>query len=300
MLSTPQSLRMFAVDIVHGCQLRCIGCPNSGLHTKIRFMSVDDFDLCLKNTDVADIWHLRLFNFGEPLLHPDLPGILAKIPGRQFHAHDVEVSTNAQAPDPYAMLAEALKTGILGTLVVSCDGDGTPAEFERLRPPARWDRLMEFLRRTKELRDSCSPRTRLMTRTTCETDQGRRRWLEILEPLGYVPEFRRWLNLADAAQNPSGRTPKTVEGPCHFLQKNRLFVDYDGTVVPCCAHPRASTLGNLKTTRCSEILQGAARRKLLQDLRSDRSSLPICGKCEIQGRPAPISRMVSSALHWFG
>jgi radical SAM protein with 4Fe4S-binding SPASM domain len=291
---------MLSLDIVHGCQLRCIGCPNSGLQPQIRFMPVDDFDLCLRNTDVAEIWHLRLFNFGEPLLHPDLPGILARIPGQQFHAHDVELSTNAHVANPFAMLAEALKTGVLGTLVVSCDGDGTPAEFERLRPPARWDRLMEFFRRTKELRDAYSPCTRLMTRTTCESERGRRRWLEILGPLGYVPEFRCWLNLPDARENPSGRALTAVEGPCKFLQKNRLFVDYDGTVVPCCAHPRAFTLGNLKTSRCTEILRGAPRRKLLHDLRSNRSSLPVCSRCEFRGRPDRTNRMLGLLLHRLG
>ena len=88
-------------------------------------------------------------------------------------------------------------------------------------------------------------------------------------------------------------------GAVQILQKNRLFVDYDGTVVPCCIHP-CKSLGNLKTTRCSEILRGEARRKLLHDLRTERSSLPICGKCEIRGRPEPIQTGVEfgASLVW--
>jgi len=62
---------LFAVhfDIVHGCQLRCVGCPNSTLEPKIHRIPVEDFALCLGNIDVERIHTLRLYNYGEPLLH---------------------------------------------------------------------------------------------------------------------------------------------------------------------------------------------------------------------------------------
>lgn len=51
-----------------------------------------------------------------------------------------------------------LRLEVLTRLVVSCDGDGTPESYERLRPPSRWERLIEFLERAK-LRDleACDP-----------------------------------------------------------------------------------------------------------------------------------------------
>jgi hypothetical protein len=55
-------LNKLGIDIVHGCQLRCIGCPNSKLRPKIKYMTVDDFDTILKNIDITFLKRLMLFN----------------------------------------------------------------------------------------------------------------------------------------------------------------------------------------------------------------------------------------------
>jgi len=66
----------FHFDIVQGCQLRCIGCPNSILLPKIDHITPEAFDVCLQNVDVKRVKVMRLFNFGEPFLHPDLKGLM--------------------------------------------------------------------------------------------------------------------------------------------------------------------------------------------------------------------------------
>jgi radical SAM protein with 4Fe4S-binding SPASM domain len=276
----PQRLAKLGFDIVHGCQLRCVGCPNSTLMPKIRRIEVADFEQCLDHLDVAEVDLFRLFNFGEPLLHHDLAGILAAIGRRRtLNIGLVEISTNAQYHD-FDALAEALATGALGRLVVSCDGDGTPAEYEQLRTPSRWPKLIEFLERAKELRDRHSPYTQLMTRSVCTSAEGRRRWLELLRPLGWEPEFRGWLYLPESASNMTGRAPLVPEGVCQYLRGPTLYVDWDGTVVPCCVHPRAGVLGNLKTQRYSEIFNAAERQAMMSAMQRDRRAMRICGQCE--------------------
>jgi len=274
-----REIRKLGFDIVHGCQLRCIGCPNSTLAPKVQTISADDFGACLQNVDVRRVRALRLYNFGEPLLHPDLPGILLRIPKQSWKADLVELSTNAQHSD-LSMLAEALKTGVLGRLVVSCDGNGSAADYERLRPPGKWPRLMDFLAGAKALRDKHAPQIRLMTRTICETDEGRQAWSELLARLGWTPEFRRWQVLPDAAKNPAGRQVQPANRICRYMRRNSLYVDYDGTVIPCCAHPRAFELGNLRTEKYSDILKGGKRRRMLHEMLSNRMNMPICARCE--------------------
>jgi MoaA/NifB/PqqE/SkfB family radical SAM enzyme len=276
----PQRLAKLGFDIVHGCQLRCVGCPNSTLAPKVQRIAVADFERCLDNLDVAQIDLLRLFNFGEPLLHHDLAGILAALGRRKaLNIGLVEISTNAQHHD-FDALGEALATGVLGRLVVSCDGDGTPSEYERLRTPSRWPKLVEFLERAKALRDRHSPYTLLMTRSVCTSAEGRQRWLDLLRPLGWEPEFRGWLNLPQASENMTGREPLVPEGVCQYLRGPTLYVDYDGTVVPCCVHPRAGVLGNLKVQRYSEIYGGGARDAMMGAMQQDRRAMRICGQCE--------------------
>lgn len=282
-------------DIVHGCQLRCVGCPNSTLLPDIERISVEDFDRALKNIDVDRIHTLRLFNFGEPLLHQQLAEIVKCIPKQRWKASVVEISTNAQKVN-WDDFEEMLKQEVVTRLVVSCDGDGTPEDYELLRPPSRWDRLIEFLERARILRDRWAPGMQLVTRNICPLEPAdiRQRWRDLLTPLGWTPEFRRWMALPEAALNMTGRKIIAPVGVCGFLQEasafkghpwhgqiNLLYVDADGTVVPCCLHPQAGKLGNLFEQTYNEILAGQRRTDFVTLMDRHRADMPVCGKCEM-------------------
>lgn len=282
-------------DIVHGCQLRCIGCPNSTILPKVARIAVEDFERALRNIDVERIHTMRLFSFGEPLLHKELSQIVACIPRQRWKTSIVEISTNAQHVY-WDDFEEMLKLEVVDRLVVSCDGDGTPAEYERLRPPSDWDKFIEFLERVRVLRDKWSPGLQLVTRTVCnpEPPENRQRWRDILIPRGWTPEFRRWMTLPQAAENVTGRRFSMPQGVCAFLaepeqyvnhpwngQINLLHVNHDGTVVPCCAHPMAGRFGNLFEKTYNEILAGPERAAFVALMARDRASMPICNECDI-------------------
>jgi MoaA/NifB/PqqE/SkfB family radical SAM enzyme len=273
------SIEKCGIDIVHGCQLRCVGCPNSTLKPKIKHMLLETFSACLDNIDVRRVELMRLFNFGEPLLHPDVPGILERVRDARFELGAVEISTNAQYHD-FEMLAEIFRTRVLTRMAVSCDGDGTPEEYERLRPPSRWKKLIEFLHRAAEYRDRYAPSTPLITRTICQSRKAQVRWRELLEPIGWTPTFRGWLALPEAKENHSGISTMPT-GLCSFVQKPTLYVDYDGSVVPCCAHPRASLFGNLTKQPFSELYFGPARLGFVDELERNRRNMPICNACSL-------------------
>jgi radical SAM protein with 4Fe4S-binding SPASM domain len=268
-------------DIIGGCQLRCVGCPNSTILNKVTRIAPSVFAACLENIDVEHVEMFRLFNYGESLLHDELPAIfdeLARAP--RFSIGFLEVSTNAQFVR-WDHLEDVLSRGMLNRLVVSCDGDGTPASYERLRPPARWEKLVAFLTKARELRDRHCPDMELMTRTVIFDDAHMETWKSVLEPLGWEPEFRRWINLVGASEDLSGRHWEPGRGRCQFVERTvGLYVDWNGTVVPCCAHPRAGNFGNLITQRFTEIRSGEARRDFMERLDHDRVSMDICGKCE--------------------
>jgi radical SAM protein with 4Fe4S-binding SPASM domain len=289
----PKQLYIVHFDIVHGCQLRCVGCPNSTLEPKIQRIPVETFARCLSNIDVERIHTLRLFNYGEPLLHRQLAAVVAQIPLQRWKTSIVEISTNAQWVD-WDEFEAMVRLEVVNKLVVSCDGDGTPESYERLRPPSTWAKFVEFLDRATQLRDRWAPAMQLGTRTVIRTREDAARWEEFLRPRGWVPEFRRWMALPEAKENMTGRVMMAPRGPCVFLAEaeefihhswfgeiNLLYVDADGTVVPCCMHPSAGNLGNLNTQKYSEILNGAARREMKEAMTRNRAGMPVCGTCEI-------------------
>jgi radical SAM protein with 4Fe4S-binding SPASM domain len=273
--------------------LRCTGCPNSTLDPGIESISVEDFRRCLRNIDVERIHTFRLFNYGEPLLHRRLASIVSQIPEQRWKASVVEISTNGQRVD-WDGFEEMVKLEVVNKLVVSCDGDGTPESYERLRPPSKWDRLVEFLERSRSLRDRWAPAMQLWTRTVVRTRAEARRWEEFLRPKGWMPEFRRWMALPGSRENLTGRAVTVPAGPCVFFadagdftshpwfgEINLLYVDADGAVVPCCMHPKAGVLGSLMELKYSEILNGEARQKMKQAMEKDRGAMPVCGHCDV-------------------
>lgn len=298
MMQKTTSLHTFQIDIVHGCQLRCVGCPNSTLMEKVRRVEIEDFRRSIENVDVDYIRCLRLFNFGEPLLHENLTGILEVLKEQPWRADILEISTNAQYCN-WDDFASALQVGMLDRLAVSCDGDGTPEQYESLRPPSKWGKLLEFLRRTKELRDRYAPGLELVTRTIVEDEEAMARWRGILEPLGWKPEFRDWKALPEASENLTGREVLAPSDVCTFIapssrfgdlyhgEVNQLYVDASGTVVPCCAHPKAAELGSLQDQRVTELLASPLRQAFIHRLETDRSSVPICNKCEFGPPESP-------------
>lgn len=291
----PRHIFSLQFDIVHGCQLRCVGCPNSTLLPKISRISVEDFRTCLGNIDVERIHSMRLFNFGEPLLHKNLSAIVAVIPEQKWKVEVVEISTNAQRVD-WKDFENAIKQQVVNRLVVSCDGNGTPEEYELLRPPSKWDQLIEFLERAREMRDRVSPSLQLITKTIVRSAADMERWRAVLLPRGWTPEFRGWMVLPESAQNMTGRELVVPKGPCAALAEPEeytqhpwpgeirlLYVDADGTVVPCCLHPKAGEFGNLKQQKYSEILQGSRRAAFKAQMTHDRASMAICGQCDVGG-----------------
>lgn len=272
------------LEIVHGCQLRCVGCPNSTIGPKIAFAPVEQIRTVMRNIDnVRRVHNLRLYNYGEPLLHPELVTVLELTRRQRWRVDTVEISTNGQSSNWDAIEA-ALRTQVISRLYVSCDGDGTPEDYERLRPPGKWDRLVTFLERVGEMRARVSRGTVLITRSCIESNDARARWRALGEPLGWTPEFRGYLMKPESLLQIRSGTKSRANGLCYWAaNKRNLFVDWDGTLLPCCAHPRAAELGSLVERPLSKLVRtfGGERDRFYDDLQNRRAEMKVCGQCDV-------------------
>lgn len=273
-------LRKVHFDIVDGCNLKCVGCPNSTMIKKVRRIDEQTFETCLRNIDVPHISLLRLFILGEPLLHDNVAGLLNCIKRQSFTVGTVEISTNGQHHD-FGRLEAIFRTGRLDRLAVSCDGDGTASEYERLRPPGKWPRLIEFLQQAKHLRDEFSPSTQLITRTIAVNQEARENWTRLLTPLGWTPDFREWTYMPGSAEDLTEGTKKPSAGVCSFLREPRqLYIGYDGQVHPCCVSLEAGNFGNLTQQRFSQIVTGELRAGMISEMKRTRQGMGVCSHCQ--------------------
>lgn len=257
-------IKKLGIDIVSGCQLKCVGCPNSTLDRKISFMSEDTLRQCLSNINVkVDL--LRLYNFGEPLLHPEF-NKMTKIVSQWGRAKTVEVSTNGQCG---AKVAHELRKAKIDTLVVSCDGEGTRVEYERLRYGASWNRLVRFLNEARE----ATPKAKHIIRGMVFTKEGRKRWKEVAK--GWKLECRTWHPFPKSAENPSNKVVHITKGACRYLGKDNLYVNYSGGVSACCVYPDAVIVGDFMSDKASRLLKH--KRVLKAKMKIRRTG--VCQEC---------------------
>jgi radical SAM protein with 4Fe4S-binding SPASM domain len=277
------SLACVHIDIVGGCQLKCVGCPEAINARKIIMIEPELLRKCLNNIDVDSIGMLRLFNFGEPLLHKKLLEVMNVVD--EFRAGHVrvgrvEISTNAQGSN-MPQFEQVLKNGSLDVVVVSCDGDGTREQYEEMRPPSKWTKLLRFLDAVANIKAQNNLDVFLQTRTVVQSKEDEERWNSVLLPRGWTPEFRSRYNLPGAPETRSGHALQMGAGICAHLKNPSLFVDADGTVVPCCAHPRAGVFGNLASHKFSEIAAGVPRTQFVEFMDKRRPEMNICNECEL-------------------
>ncbi len=105
----------FIIDIVGTCNLRCPTCPVGNSIAKARpkgFMALDTYRAILDKI-VAENAHrpvaIDLYNWGEPLLHPDLPEIIRATKAADLPVH---LSTNLNVEIDFTALARANPTSI--------------------------------------------------------------------------------------------------------------------------------------------------------------------------------------------
>ena len=98
---------------------------------------------------------------------------------------------------------------------------------------------------------------------------------------GFKPEFRHFIMMPERKENPYKIKFVVPNGVCRYLRKERLYVDYDGTIVPCCAHPRAFTMGNLTQIKYSQMLKSKERKEAILQMKYNRKNMEICKGCGV-------------------
>jgi hypothetical protein len=132
-----------SLESVNACNLRCPGCfTGAGAVGRSRGkIPLPLYRKILKEVGPY-LLNLELHNWGEPLLHPDLPQMIGE-------AHEIgcatTVSTNLSLALPDERLDALVRSG-LSTLVVSIDG-ASQETYERYRKRGRLDLVLDTCRR---------------------------------------------------------------------------------------------------------------------------------------------------------
>jgi radical SAM protein with 4Fe4S-binding SPASM domain len=229
-------------EVTNACNLSCTICPvNQGMRRPRARQDLATFVRFLERNPGLEF--VLLFQWGEPLLVRDLPGMIAAATERGVKTM---ITTNGTLLDE-AWCRNLLDAG-LARLTLSVDGD--PETHRKIRGVAL-EPLRHNLLRLKRLRDERkSPLAIDVSMVVNGLTEAR--WAEVK---------RSWSGVADRIQAIPQFMVKARRHPCREPNRGSLVVLADGRVTVCCADPEGdAVVGHIDEAPLAEILNNGKMR----------------------------------------
>lgn len=249
------------LELTNHCNLTCSFCPTgNGLMERPRgFMHAATFRRALQGAGPLEF--ALLFQWGEPLLHPDFVGL-----AREARAHGARtlVTTNATLLD--ARRVDDLLDAGIDRVTVSVDGDARTHETVRGVSLAKTVAGIERLRAERDRRGAATAIDVSMVvapETESASDAFRRSFEGRVDRLQQIPLL----------------TQGQRRTRCREPWRGGLVVLQDGSVTVCCVdHDGELAIGHVDRDRPRDLWNGEA----MQDLRARHAcgDLPeLCARC---------------------
>ena len=237
------------------------------------------------------------FTDGEPLFNKQLPEIITRLKQcEQPKIDTISISTNAQHRN-LSILEKTLSTGMLDTLSISADGDGTKESYERLRPPGKFEILEDFIKSARRIIDEKGVNTTItmgitllhstITKDSYKCDKNAKSiWISkcgaYVDNFNFHPMLKMPGSLLDeqgAFDHLEYYAPR--DGACGSVVSPNLYVDGKGIIQPCCWAIDVANLGDLNHQKFSQTFLSRLSFKSILD--ADRLSWDPCSSCAQKG-----------------
>ena len=231
------------LEIPNHCTLYCTICPvNTTMRRAKGFMDPALFRKVIDENPDFDF--VLTFQWGEPLLHPDVFDLVRYAADRGVRPL---LTSNGTRLDPERR-RRLLDCG-LDRITFSVDGDRET--HERIRGYS-WDRLREDILTLRRERDAAGADLRIdVSMVVDETTES-----------ALDRYFADWKGVADRVQAIPTLTPAERTTPCRELWRGTTVVLWDGRVSVCCADSEgAAIIGNAWDAPLQEIWNGEAMRE---------------------------------------
>lgn len=270
--------RYVNLEINNTCNINCVICPRDKLERRVGLMDDGLYHSLIDQLAAWKVRWIKLFLFGEPLVHPRIVEYVAHAAQRGLYPL---INTNAMALDGERSRG-LLEAGLAG---ITFSVDGFTAEtYEKMRRGGDLERVRANILRFLELaRMKTDPPSTVMQYTICklnahEAEKFAGFWRDRVDCLN-LNKVTEYESIKDLDLKSYGyRSSKRIACPDVW---SKLVVLVDGTVTTCCldingilrmGDANISPLGSIWRDRTWASLRAAHRRGRLGDY-------PICLKC---------------------
>lgn len=297
------------IEPVNFCNLKCPLCPTGQglIERRKESMSFANFKKILDNIGGLVI-HLRLWNWGEPLMNKELPEMIRYAKSKRMF---VNTSTNSFFLEKNIM-RELIKSG-LDQLIVSLDG-ASEKTYNKYRKNGDFNKVISVLKMAAGLKRSMGtkyPEIKLQFIIMKHNEHEIGKMIKLAKEVGadslffktvgvmdprlkkdikkYMPanpRFRRYVDLGDElkAVPLAGRV-------CDYLWEE-ITVNADGSVVSCCRDAQGKyVFGNLKKENLSKIWNNQKLVNFRREVLRNKDKIEICRLCSGSNREFHIAEI---------
>ena len=269
------------LEPVSACNLRCPFCMqiDEKFTSNQKMMGMMEVDLFKKIIDEAHEYGtqaITLTGRGEPTLHPKLGEMLEYCSGKFI---EFKMNTNATLLNE-KLIHQILKSGVTD-LVFSVDSY-YKEEFESLRVNANFEKVVENIKKFKQIRDEFYPNSNCVTRASGvqvsekqDAKKFEKFWKEYVDFVVMVRMIHRW----DLYNNTKDMVAIT---PCHYLGRN-LSIYFDGSTNPCdIDYEGKLVIGSTKNSTIHDLWNGKKYKQIFDAHKNNsRQNLFPCDRCPV-------------------
>jgi MoaA/NifB/PqqE/SkfB family radical SAM enzyme len=275
--AVPNAPPVLCLEPTNDCNLNCLHCPRAIMKREVEYIDPSLFEKIVREASQIGTYRLNLYGMGEPLMHPELPGMLRMLRNTPLHT---VLTTNGVLLPQYSN-EDLFENGLI-EIDISVDGR-TPEEFESIRLGIGYreiqDRITDLYRRKRRAGRSLP---RIVIRHVIMPGESH----------GDLLDFKRtWKPFCDSIKfnyyipNKPPQTPSSsLRRRCRNIRKH-LYVRANGLVPVCAYQYRFGDIEWLGDVR-EESIAALWRHPRLEELRQahlnrDVTRLPFCAACPL-------------------
>jgi radical SAM protein with 4Fe4S-binding SPASM domain len=214
------------IEPTNVCNLRCPFCATTHNKYNKGFMKEKTWKKILDEAGQHDLYSLKFTYRGEPLLHKDLPRMVAY--AKNAGVMDVYFNTNGVNLDK-ENIHRLIEAG-LDRISISFEGIDK-STYEKYRVGSDFDLVLKNINMLKTIKaelGTSKPLVRIQTVLIPELRGKEKEYADFWSPK--VDEVA-YLDMKDEEGNPDHRGIK-YDWACHMLWQ-RMTITWDGTILPC-------------------------------------------------------------------
>jgi len=285
------------IEPTNYCNLKCPLCPTGQglIKRKAENLSFEDFKKIMDNLEDT-IFHVRLWNWGEPLLNKDFVKMVKYAKSKKMF---VNTSTNS-----FFLNEKIIKDLIdakLDQLIVSLDG-ASEETYKKYRKKGSFSKVIKALKKAKELKEQRRikyPEIKLQFIVMKHNEHEIKKVIKLAKEIGVdtlffktlgvmMPEMKKELKKY-LPTNKKFRRYEMYDGKLNEIKLAGRVCDYlweevtinvDGSFVPCCRDVHGDyVFGNLKKQKLKELWNNKKIIEFRKRVLKNKNSIDMCKYC---------------------